>query len=400
MTRRPRVLMISPFASREATGEAFVAFRWAEMLAPHVDLTLMAFESPGHTPLARQAPGMRVLAEPLPEAVWRMGAVRRLAKPEWPIMMRRVRRHLAAEGDAYDLGHQVMPLGMRYPSPFRGGSLPYVIGPVGGALPTPPGLRGEMGRPSPKERLRGLDEVRLRRDPWLRGSYAGAALVLGVAPYARDRLVAADLAPARFETVIELGIDGVAGPRRPVGDGRVRLLHVGRGVRTKGLRDVIRAMIRLDDPRLHLTSAGDGPEIAACRDEAERGGLGDRVRFLGLVPRAAVEDLYATSDAFVFPSFREPTGNVVYEAMRWGLPIVAADYGGPAAILDDRCAVMVPPTDPEAFVAGIADGIRRIRDDPEAAAAMGERARAKVAAEGLWSAKAERVAALYRSVMP
>ena len=92
--------------------------------------------------------------------------------------------------------------------------------------------------------------------------------------------------------------------------------------------------------------------------------------------------------------------NFLYEAMRWGLPIVAADYGGPAAILDDRCAVMVPPTDPEAFVAGIADGIRRIRDDPEAAAAMGERARAKVAAEGLWSAKAERVAALYRSVMP
>nr|WP_238941293.1 glycosyltransferase [Jannaschia sp. Os4] len=257
-----------------------------------------------------------------------------------------------------------------------------------------------MGRPTLKEAARGLDGLRLRRDPWLRGSYAEAALVLGVAPYVRERLVAAGLPPRRYETVLELGIDGVAGPRRPVGDGKVRLLHVGRGVRTKGLRDVIRAMARLNDPRLHLTSAGDGPEIAPCRAEAEAAGLGDRVRFLGLIPRGEVEALYATADAFVFPSFREPAGNVVYEAMRWGLPIVAADYGGPGAILDRSCAVMVPPSDPEAFVAGIAAGIRRIADDPVAAAEMGARARAKVEAEGLWPAKGERVAALYRSLIP
>lgn len=394
---QPRVLLIAPYLSGESTGEPFVAFRWAQALAPLVDLTVACFQSPRHSPIAEQLPGARAVTWPAPRFILRGGRFAAMLKPEWPIFARLIRRHLAACAADYDLAHQIMPQGMRYASPLRGHGLPYVVGPLGGALPTPPTFAHEVGPAGWFTRLRALDGPRLSHDPWLRRSYVDAALVLGVAPYVGQALGTAGIAPRAYADVLELGIEDLAPARARRDDGEVRLLHVGRGVRTKGLRDAIRAMAQVDDPRLHLTSAGDGPEIAECRAEAVRLGVADRVTFRGLIPRSEVEDLYRTSDIYVFPSFREPAGNVVYEAMRWGLPIIGAAAGGPDAILDDSCAIKVPVTDPATFAADIATALRRLAGAPALAERLGQGARAKVAAEGLWSNKAVGLVDLYRT---
>ncbi|UWQ22279.1 glycosyltransferase family 4 protein [Jannaschia sp. W003] len=395
---RLRVLLIAPFVSRQATGEAHVAFRWAEALAPLVDLTVLAMDSPPHhAPLREQLPGADVTTWPVPRALRRTGRLGAMLKPEWPVFAARVRRHLARNPGRWDVAHQLMPQAPRYATPLRGAGVPYVIGPLGGTLPTPPGFAHEVA-PELFSRLRALDGLRLCHDPRLRAGYRDAALVLGVAPYVGARLAAAGIVPRRYENILELGVDGPAGPREPGPDGVVRLLHVGRGVRTKGLRDVIRAMAIADDPRLRLVSAGEGPEIEACRREAERLGLADRVRFLGLVPREAVERLYAQADVFAFPSFREPAGNVLYEAMRWGLPVIGAAAGGPDAILDETCAIKIPVTDPDRFARDIAAALRRLADDPALRERMGRAGQARVLREGLWTAKAERMAALLREV--
>ncbi|CTQ48273.1 glycosyltransferase family 4 protein [Jannaschia donghaensis] len=397
--RTPRVLLIAPYLSGDATGEPFVAFRWAQALTPLVDLTVACFQSPAHSPIAAQLPGARIVTWPSPRFIPRGGRFAAMLKPEWPIFAARVRAHLRNHSTDYDIAHQIMPQAMRYASPLRGHSLPYVIGPLGGALPTPPAFAYEIAPAGWFTRLRALDGPRLRHDPWLRRSYAHAALVLGVAPYVGRTLAAAGIDLRAYADVLELGIEDLAPPRPARADDRVRLLHVGRGVRTKGLRDAIRAMAQVDDPRLHLTSAGDGPEIAACRAEAARLGVADRVTFLGRIPRAEVEALYRTSDIYVFPSFREPAGNVVYEAMRWGLPIIAAAAGGPDAILDESCAIKVPVTDPETFATDIAAALRRLIGDPALADRLGQGARAKVAAEGLWPNKAAGLVGFYRSVL-
>lgn len=394
---KPRVLLIAPYLSGESTGEPFVAFRWAQALAPLVDLTVACFQSPRHSPIGGQLPGARAVTWPSPRFIPRGGRFAAMLKPEWPIFARHIGRHLRDHAGDYDLAHQIMPQGMRYASPLRGHGLPYVVGPLGGALPTPPAFAHEDAPAGWFTRLRALDGPRLRHDPWLRRSYAEAALVLGVAPYVGQALAAAGIAPRAYADVLELGIEDLAPARTSRNDGEIRLLHVGRGVRTKGLRDAIRAMAQVDDPRLHLTSAGDGPEVAECRAEAVRLGVADRVTFRGLIPRAEVEELYRTSDIYVFPSFREPAGNVVYEAMRWGLPIIGAAAGGPDAILDETCAIKVPVTDPETFAADIATALRRLVDDPALAERLGQGARAKVAAEGLWPNKAAGLVELYRA---
>ena len=294
-----------------------------------------------------------------------------------------------------DVAHLIMPQAARYPVPFRHFPVPYIVGPLGGALDTPDGFVHEMGSAPAFTRLRGLDAFRFRHDPALRASYAGAEIVLGVAPYMRDQLAAIDL--KRFEPVLELGIDA-PGPditRTPDPD-QLRLLHVGRGVRTKGLRDVVRALARLPDrPGITLTSAGAGEEIDLCRAEAEALGVADQVQFLGRIPREEVEELYRSHDVFAFPSFREPAGGVLYEAMRWGLPVITAARGGPDWIVDDSSGIRLPISTPELLAADLAVAIATLADDPDKRLALGRGARDKVTREGLWPNKAAHLVTLY-----
>jgi glycosyltransferase involved in cell wall biosynthesis len=391
-----KVLLIAPNVDATDVGEAFVAFKWAEALARLTDLTVLAFQRPGRPDLARQLPGARVVTWPEPAWACRNERLNAMLKPAWPVFAAHVRRWIAAAqawGQRFDVAHQLMPQAARYPSPLRHFGIPYIIGPLGGALRTPAAFRAEAASAPLFTRLRALDTWRFRNDPWLRASYARAACVLGVAPYVRK--VLADVPLQRFEPVLELGIDDLPPPvTRP--DRPLRLLHVGRGVRTKGLRDAVRALAHLADrPGITLTSAGAGEEIALCAAEAQALGVAHRVAFHGRLPRDGVEALYASHDVFVFPSFREPAGGVLYEAMRHGLPVVTAARGGPDFIVDDACGLRLPVTTPQAFAAAIAGAVRRLDADPGLRARLGQQAREKVAAEGLWPVKAARMVALY-----
>lgn len=397
-----KVLLIAPNIDRGDVGEAFVAYKWAEALSHRVDLTILAFERPGMEPLARQLPLARVITWPEPAWARRHERLNAMLKPAWPVFAGRVRKWLAGElatGARFDLAHQLMPQAARYASPLRHFAVPYVIGPLGGALDTPQAFQEEAGSAPLFTRLRALDAFRFRHDPWLRASYSRAACILGVAPYVQDVLGAVPL--QRFEPVLELGIDDLApAAARPHQPGALRLLHVGRGVRTKGLRDAVRAMAQLRDlPGVTLTSAGAGEEIALCQAEAQALGVADRVTFLGRQSRDQIEALYASHDVFLFPSFREPAGGVLYEAMRHGLPVITAARGGPDHIVDDSCGLRIPVTDPVGFASDLAAAIRQLQGDPLRLAMLGNGARARVAAEGLWPVKADRMVALYQSIL-
>ena len=397
-----KVLLIAPNIDGTDVGEAYVAFKWAQALAPIVELTVLSFQRPDRPALSAHLPGARVVTWPEPAWARRSERLNAMLKPAWPVFCAHVRRWLArtlAEGTRFDIAHQIMPQAVRYPTPLRHFPIPYVIGPLGGALDTPAAFRADGGPTPLFTRLRALDTLRLRHDPGLRASYSRAALVLGVAPYMRDVLAPVPL--RRFAPMLELGIDTLAPPiqRNPPADG-LRLLHVGRAVRTKGLRDAIRALSHLPDlPAVTLTSAGDGPDLAACRALAKNLGLAERITFLGHIPRDRVETLYAHHDLFVFPSFREPAGGVLYEAMRWGLPILTVARGGPDHIVDDASGLRLPVTDPTTLATGLASAIRHLQADPDLRLRLGAGARAKVAREGLWPDKAAALLAKYRAIL-
>lgn len=402
MDKPMKVVLLALNLDGEDVGEVAMGFELVRRLAAHTELTVLSMQRPGRTPLHEQLPGVEVHTWPEPRLPQQLARFNSMAKPTWVAFARHVRHWLTqarAEGRHFDLAHQFLPRAARYASPLRGQGIPYVIGPVGGALPTPPGFRHEIGGERWFTRLRALDQLRFRYDPWLRASYGEADLVLGVAPYMRE--VLAPLPIRRFDHLLGIGVADLADPpTRAAAPGRLALLHVGRAVRTKGLRDVIRALGHLHDlPDVTLTSIGDGEELEACRAEAERLNLGARVHFLGRLPRAKIEDWYAQSDALAFPSFRESMGGVLYEAQRWGLPIITVRTGGPDWIVDDSCGLKVEVTDPETIALDLADAIRRFALDPQLRIAMGTAGRARLARDGTWDAKAVHLRKLYDAIL-
>lgn len=286
---------------------------------------------------------------------------------------------------------------MRYPSPAAGTGLPLVIGPVGGGLSSPPGFDADDGTSPWYVRLRGLDRWRLEHDPLLRRTYSDAACVLGIAPYVEDQLHAVPI--KRFQVMSETALE-----RLPeIVDRRshqppVRLLYVGRLVRTKGARDIIRAIAPLTDVPLHLDIVGDGPDRAACETLVSELGLEFRITFRGALPRLEVDRYYSDADVFVFPSYREPGGNVVPEAMGFGLPLIVSDRGGPGSAADDTCAIRLSVSSPQALVTDLSIAIRTLAGDPALRDRMGERARLRVTEHGLWDSKMNEIDAIYDSI--
>ncbi len=400
--RRLDILLIAPNCDGTDVGEAFCAHRWTQHLSEHASVTLLTQHRQGRVPASSQLPFTRVVEWPEPSLPVRLERVTAMLKPGYPIFAARARRWIGEElkaGRRFDIIHQLTPLALRYATPASGFGIPYVLGPHAGSLQTPRAFVQECRSAPLFTRLREIDRFRLEADPWLRRSFAGAACVIGVAPYVREVLRTIPI--KRFEVMSELGIDEPL-PTHGAGNALpgLRLLHVARCVRTKGLRDAVRALALLPDlPGVTLTQAGAGEEFEICKREAGRLGVQNRVNFLGRIPRQQVEELYASSDAFLFPSFREPSGSVVFEAMRHGLPVIAADRGGPGHVVDASSGLKVPAENPEQLAQALASAIRRLSDHPEERARLAAGARRRASELGSWPGKVAWLLELYHAIL-
>lgn len=124
----------------------------------------------------------------------------------------------------------------------------------------------------------------------------------------------------------------------------------------KGHGDLLNALSRVSGRlpvgwRLLLVGRDDGigPQL---REQANRGGIGENVSFLG--SRTDVADILAASDISVLSSHQEGFPNAILEAMASRLPVVATDVGGNAeAVIDGVTGLIVPPHDPERLAAAI-----------------------------------------------
>jgi glycosyltransferase involved in cell wall biosynthesis len=128
------------------------------------------------------------------------------------------------------------------------------------------------------------------------------------------------------------------------------LLAVARLVRQKGLDVLLHAMRPIKDsvPDARLLLAGDGPERPALERLAHELGVADSVSFLG--HREDVEHLMRHAWILVHPSRWEGFGLVLLEAMKQGLPIVAARVSAvPEIVIPEATGLLVPPEDPRAL---------------------------------------------------
>jgi glycosyltransferase involved in cell wall biosynthesis len=175
----------------------------------------------------------------------------------------------------------------------------------------------------------------------------------------------------------------------------------------KAQDDAIRVLhlLRKARPSLHLLIVGGVKFAGGARYDNEgylrfllrlvnELNVGSAATFLG--DREDVPEILAALDVVLVPSWEEPFGRSMVEAMAMGVPVVATSVGGPPEVItngDD--GVLLAPRQPAAWAATVDHLLAR----PGLCATMGHRARQTAVTRFSLAAHATRVTALYRMLV-
>lgn len=187
-------------------------------------------------------------------------------------------------------------------------------------------------------------------------------------------------------------------------NGEPMILFIGRLVGVKGVDKLIMAMphILQKNPKAKLVvvGLGDLQEYLVNLVKAMR--LTNYVKFrFEFIPEEERILHYAACDVAVFPSFYEPFGIVVLEAMSMERPVVvgAAGISGMREIVvccgEEQCGYHIDPNNPT----DIAWGINSTLEDPERMKWLGKNGRRRVLNEFTWDRVAENTLELYEQIV-
>ncbi len=243
--------------------------------------------------------------------------------------------------------------------------------------------------------------LKFRRVPLLaallRRAYTRSTFVVAISAFTRERLVEFGVPDALIETILPgapqtepLSPERVEEVKRAYKlNGHRIVLAVGRMIPRKGHATLVRAMPKIleSHPETMLVCAGRGPCLAETSDLAQALGVADHVLLPGYVSDDHVAALYQACDVFALPTGEDAGGQVegfglvFAEAQAHGKPVVAGRSGGVTdAVIDGETGLLVSPEDPES----LAESIVSLLSDPEKAAALGAKAKDRIARELNW----------------
>jgi glycosyltransferase involved in cell wall biosynthesis len=247
---------------------------------------------------------------------------------------------------------------------------------------------------------------------------AGASAIVGNSAYTLDRFASARtcalLAVAhsgvdlhRFGAASKLdqgaaraalGIAADAGPVLGVvaqltpwkaQDDAVRIVHDLRSAFPKA-RLVLAGSPKFVSKSTRYDNPAFATELLALINEL---GLRERVYLLG--ERADVPEVLRALDMLLVPSWEEPFGRAVVEALAVGVPVAATSVGGPREVLRDGVeGVLLPPRRPEAWAAALTS----VLSDPLRLSEMSRRGLQRATAFDK-TVHADRLLSLYEDVL-
>ena len=182
--------------------------------------------------------------------------------------------------------------------------------------------------------------------------------------------------------------------------GPLRVAFVGRLVPLKGVDMLLEAAAPLVRAgQVVLDIIGDGPELAALRQQIAQERIEQGVTLPGWIDQQDVLKRLSASQVFAFPSIREFGGGVVLEAMALGLTPIVVNHGGPAELVTEETGFRVPVGSRESIVSAYRNLLSELVQSPEQVERIGQAAKARVFRLFTWEVKARQVFEIYRWVL-
>jgi glycosyltransferase involved in cell wall biosynthesis len=294
-----------------------------------------------------------------------------------------------------DVVHQPIPISPRFPSALFGLGVSVVIGPLNGGMEFPQAFRGNESWISRATIafLKLFSEAGNRLLPGKKH----ASVVLVANERTRNAL------PKKMDgRVIEMNENGIdIGTWRSEQNDALYsspfYVFVGRLVDWKALDIAIRALAQVSAAELYVV--GDGPMLKTWKSLAEELRVSSRVHFVGRETQSQYSARLQQSVGLVLPSLYESGGAVVLEAMATAKPVIATRWGGPADYLDSSCGILVDPLSYRELVAGFAEAMQKLIDQPQLAKAMGEAGRERAVRDYDWQRRIDRMIDIYGTIM-
>jgi glycosyltransferase involved in cell wall biosynthesis len=237
-------------------------------------------------------------------------------------------------------------------------------GPVGGGQTPPSWSKVLYGRGWFKQVLRSAAKKFVRFNPYIFMACYFSKKIF-VANNETYKLLA--YWEGKLVSILETAIESNKIPDRTlkINSEYIKLLWVGQIESRKGLPILLDALVdaRLKGREIELDIIGAGPDKHLVENWLQSRNL-NRVNYLGVVDFALVKKYYEDSDIFCFTSVQDTSGNVVLEAMSFGLPVIALNHQGASEILRLGGGVLVNGSSYEQIVENYASAIVKLISDP------------------------------------
>lgn len=293
-----------------------------------------------------------------------------------------------------DIVHEPAPVSAVQPSAMFGLGVPVVIGPMNGGMSFPPAF-SDMAGNTERAFYKLMRVLSAFYNLLIPGKFLAGVLVVA---NERTRLALPKFRLGKVVELVENGVFSAAdSPKTPSQTNGVSVLFVGRLVDWKTI-DIVIDAIAMCAQNATLTILGDGPLRQQLTQYANTKAPG-RVRFMGAVPHARVNQYYDDAHVFVLPSVRECGGAVVLEAMSRGLPVIATDWGGPADYITAETGFLIKPISRDYMVNAFAEAIDKLASTPELRQKIGAAAIKRVSTHFMWDEKVQDMIKIYQQAI-
>ena len=242
----------------------------------------------------------------------------------------------------FDLVHHVTFVSIRAFSLMWLLNIPFIYGPIAGGETSPFWLRWKVSiYGGIHDTLRDILINLSVFDPFHQFSLRKAKLIIVSTKYTKN------LIPKKFlfktKILCQSGIEYHQPYKLFKKDRNQNILYVGNFLYLKGMSIGLKAFAEAvkKNNRLKLTLVGKGKELNKWKNLSHKLKISQYVNWYDWVSQEQLKNFYRTHGIFLFPSLHDSAGQVLLEAMSFGMPVICLDLGGPGEMISKEIGISI-----------------------------------------------------------